>query len=102
MNQSIVKNENLHGQRVMSLVQASNIYQETHTHTHKHTHTHRSRASREGIFHVKRGCGYLSLNINSKQTNLPKYIIIYNIILHDFQLYNLVNDVFAYKFTLFI
>ncbi len=40
MNQSIVKNENLHGQRVMSLVQASNIYQETHTHTNTHTHTH--------------------------------------------------------------
>ncbi len=51
MNQSIVKNENLHGQRVMSLVQASNIYQETHT----HTHTHKSGASREGIVHVKRG-----------------------------------------------
>ncbi len=83
MNQSIVKNENLHGQRVMSLVQASNIYQETHTHTN--THTHKSGASREGIFHVKRGCGHLSLNINSNQTNLPKDIIIYNIILHDFQ-----------------
>ncbi len=39
INQSIVKNENLHDQRVMSLVQASNIYQETHTHTHTHTHT---------------------------------------------------------------
>ncbi len=51
MNQSIVKNENLHDQRVMSLVQASNIYQETHT----HTHTHKSGASREGTFHVKRG-----------------------------------------------
>ncbi len=67
----------------MSLVQASNIYQETHTHTN--THTHKSGASREGIFHVKRGCGYLSLHINSKQNNLPKDIIMYNIILHDFQ-----------------